>query len=53
MLWDKSCNILFLNSTFFFYWQIDGSLAAVDATKEPKLGERFKVSGYPTVKYFK
>lgn len=32
---------------------IDGYLAAVDATKEVKLGERFKVSGYPTVKYFK
>lgn len=32
---------------------IDGHLAAIDATKEPKLGERFKVTGYPTVKYFK
>lgn len=33
--------------------QIVGVLAAVDATKEPALGKRFEVQGYPTVKYFK
>jgi len=32
---------------------IDGVLAAVDATKERRLGERFEVKGYPTLKYFK
>ncbi len=32
---------------------IEGKLAAVDCTKEPKLGSRFGVKGYPTVKYFK
>jgi hypothetical protein len=32
---------------------IDGILAAVDSTKETKLSERFKVKGFPTVKYFK
>lgn len=25
----------------------------VDATKETKLGQRFKVKGYPTIKFFK
>lgn len=28
-------------------------IAFVDATKETKLGARFKVKGYPTVKFFK
>jgi protein disulfide isomerase family A protein 5 len=28
-------------------------IAFVDATKEDKLGQRFKVKGYPTVKFFK
>ena len=32
---------------------IPGKLAAVDATKESKLGKRFEVKGYPTIKYFK
>lgn len=31
---------------------LKGRLAAVDATKEPTLGSRFGVRGYPTVKYF-
>ena len=30
-----------------------GKLAAVDCTKETKIGSRFGVKGYPTVKYFK
>ena len=30
-----------------------GKLAAVDCTKEQKIGSRFGVKGYPTVKYFK
>lgn len=30
--------------------QINGTLAAVDATKETDLGERFKVKGFPTGK---
>lgn len=33
--------------------QIDGVLAAVDATKEKKIGDQFKITGFPTVKYFK
>ncbi|CAH3172769.1 unnamed protein product [Porites evermanni] len=33
--------------------QISGVLAAVDATKERDLGKRFKIEGFPTVKYFK
>lgn len=33
--------------------QIPGKLAAVDATKETKLGAEFSVKGYPTIKYFK
>nr|XP_034307085.1 protein disulfide-isomerase A5-like isoform X1 [Crassostrea gigas] len=32
---------------------IDGVLAAVDATKEKKIGDQFKITGFPTVKYFK
>ncbi|KAL7638944.1 UNVERIFIED_CONTAM: hypothetical protein RMT77_010478 [Armadillidium vulgare] len=32
---------------------INGKLAAVDATKEKKLGSEFGVKGYPTLKYFK
>ncbi|KAL0184628.1 hypothetical protein M9458_020324, partial [Cirrhinus mrigala] len=29
-----------------------GVLAAVDATIHKSTGERFKISGFPTVKYF-
>ena len=28
-------------------------IAFIDATKEQALGQRFKVKGYPTVKFFK
>lgn len=31
---------------------IPGMLAALDATKEPSVGQQFGVKGYPTVKYF-
>lgn len=39
--------------SFFFFKQIPGILAAVDATKEKLLAEKFKITGYPTVKYFR
>ncbi|XP_065090794.1 protein disulfide-isomerase A5 [Ochlerotatus camptorhynchus] len=32
--------------------KIAGVLAALDATKEPAIGQQFGVKGYPTVKYF-
>jgi protein disulfide-isomerase/protein disulfide isomerase family A protein 5 len=32
---------------------IEGSLAAVDATKEETVSKRFDIKGFPTVKYFK
>uniref|UniRef100_A0A2L2Y1B4 Protein disulfide-isomerase A5 n=1 Tax=Parasteatoda tepidariorum TaxID=114398 RepID=A0A2L2Y1B4_PARTP len=32
---------------------IPGILAAVDATKEKAVADKFKINGYPTVKYFK
>lgn len=32
---------------------VPGILAAVDATKEKSLAEKYKITGYPTVKYFK
>ena len=31
---------------------IAGVLAAIDATKETEIGNKFAVRGYPTVKYF-
>jgi thioredoxin-like negative regulator of GroEL len=31
---------------------IRGVLAAVDATGNPKLSDRFNIVGYPTLKYF-
>lgn len=31
---------------------IPGVLAALDATKESSIAEQFKVTGYPTIKYF-
>jgi len=33
--------------------QVEGRLAAVDATKYGELAKKFDVSGYPTIKYFK
>lgn len=33
--------------------QIEGRLAAVDATKEFQLAQKFDVKGYPTIKYFR
>ena len=32
--------------------QVSGIMAAVDATKETDLGKRFKIEGFPTIKYF-
>lgn len=32
--------------------KLAGILAALDATKESEVGQRFGVKGYPTVKYF-
>ena len=31
----------------------NGVIAFVDATKETKLANRFKLKGFPTIKYFK
>jgi hypothetical protein len=33
--------------------KVDGVIAAVDATKQEKLQAKFKIDGYPKVKYFK
>lgn len=33
--------------------KINGILAALDATKEPKTAKKFSVTGYPTLKYFR
>lgn len=35
-----------------FIFQLNGLLAAVDVTKQPDLGTRFNIKGYPTLKYF-
>lgn len=32
--------------------KLPGILAAIDATKEKEIGNKFNVKGYPTVKYF-
>ena len=32
---------------------VDGTFAAVDATKENDLGKKYEVTGFPTVIYFK
>lgn len=32
--------------------KLPGILAAIDATKEPTIAAKYKVKGYPTVKYF-
>lgn len=32
--------------------KLAGILAAIDVTKEPAIGSKFKVKGYPTVKFF-
>ena len=31
-------------------FQVEGILAAIDTTKEKKLGDRFKIKGFPTGK---
>ena len=46
---DHETMIYDLHSSF----QIDGILAAVDATKEPSIAKEFSINGYPTVKHFK
>ena len=33
--------------------EIPGVLAAVDATKQRKVAEEYKIKGFPTLKYFK
>ena len=30
------------------YFQVEGVLAAVDATKDKRLGEEYKIQGFPT-----
>ncbi|XP_052822919.1 protein disulfide-isomerase A5 isoform X1 [Octopus bimaculoides] len=32
---------------------IEGALAAIDSTQESQISERFKIKGFPTVKYFR
>lgn len=38
--------------TVCLWCQSPGVLAAVDTTIHKSVGERFKISGFPTVKYF-
>uniref|UniRef100_A0A8C6LES3 Protein disulfide isomerase family A member 5 n=1 Tax=Nothobranchius furzeri TaxID=105023 RepID=A0A8C6LES3_NOTFU len=42
----------YLNEVFFSLHKSPGVLAAVDATVHKAVGDRFKISGFPTVKYF-
>lgn len=47
--------VIFIPMCFKLYSycsQSPGVLAAVDATVHKAVGERFKISGFPTVKYF-
>ena len=41
-----------LNLAIVISPQSPGVLAAVDSTVHKTVGERFKISGFPTVKYF-
>ena len=51
MFKNDLCDWMIVNVHTFF--QIEGVLAAVDATKAKALGDRYGVKGFPTVKYFK
>ena len=44
------CLLLGYNIVFVRLFQIDGFLAAVDATKEKAVSDRFKIKGFPTGK---
>lgn len=47
------CDTLFSYNNHSTFWQIMGKLAAVDTTKETKLGTEYNIKGYPTIKYFR
>ena len=44
---------LWIKYIFFFSYQLEGVMAAVDATKHQRLNKEWEIQGFPTLKYFK